>query len=110
MSIISDGESEKPQSDTFNDLVIMYRAMVDAMRQGQKMIEEGTYAKFDRVRYKKLELKCDSLWPKLSHKEHVMAVEDLIRSGHMSSPIAEMLIYCNGTISTEQPKEPCWSV
>jgi hypothetical protein len=84
MGIVADAE-ELPKNEEINDLLVVYRAMIDLMRQGNAGI------KIDMTRYHKLEAKANSGFSKLSNVDQKIAVDDLVRSGHMDPKLAEIL-------------------
>lgn len=93
MGIVSTAVPAQSAPET-DDLVQVYKAMVDAMR---KSSDPG----FDRVRYNRLEIKVDALWAKLPREQQVIAVDRLIESGHMNQRLAEILKMFHGTVATD---------
>ena len=94
MGIVSTAVPAQSTPET-DDLVQVYKALVDAMR---KSSDPG----FDRVRYNRLEIKVDALWAKLPRKQQLIAVDRLIESGHMPPKLAEILKMVSGTIATDE--------
>jgi hypothetical protein len=107
MSIMDDA-GEYVKSSDFQDLIITYRAMVDAMRLETKLTNEGKKEKFDQVRYFRLEIKVNHLWSVLSRPEQLAACNELVKTDHMPQTFADILLMSGGTINMEQPPEPCW--
>lgn len=105
MDIFTEAGADDPKSDDSKDLLVVYRALVEAKRAGEKLLEEGK--PFDKVRYHKLEIKADALWLKLNQKESFYCCQELIKSGHMDPMVAEMLTSFGGKVDPSKPAEPC---
>lgn len=94
MGIRTDSQEAVP-TEAVKDMVVVYRAMIDAMRSANK-------PGFDRVRYNRLELKCDLLWQKLSRPEQILAIDELIATGHINPDLAIAIKAVNGTLATDE--------
>ncbi len=95
------------KSEDVVDIIVIYKAMVDAMRLNNRLIEEGKRDKIDTVRYLKLEGKVDALWDKLTRDEQIVAVANLVKDGYMHEYVAEMIATFGGRINQNETPEPC---
>ena len=109
MGIVASGD-DQPKSENLQDLILTYRAMVNAMRDGNALILAGQKDKFDMVRYHRLEVKVNGLWPKLSQAEQRLACADLVASGHMPQTFMDALLMFNGKVDMSEPPEPCLKI
>ena len=104
MSIIDEAGTEESKTANTKEMITLYKAMIDEMRKVQKN------PKLDKMRYRKLEMKVDSLWLQMTNPEQIQTVACLVKDDYMDERVAEMLVIFGGRIDMRKPAEPCLKI
>ncbi len=105
MGILSNKTEKIAKTDDMAEMVTLYKAMTDALRENNKLMEKEQ--KVDKLRFNKLTLKVDILWPKLNRDQQLVICEELVRDGYMDQRAVDVLVIFMGSINQGEPPQPC---
>ena len=100
----------KQRTPQVDDFLVIYKALVDALRVNNKLAEAGRMKEVDTMRFHRLEAKVNAFWEKMTRDEQIVACAALIKDDYMDSRVAEIITMWNGKITASEPPEPCMRI